>query len=160
MRWNQTPIERFNSRWHAEPNTGCWLWTGSTNEDGYGSFSMSGRDTRAHRASYEIHVGPIPPGLHVCHRCDTPACVNPEHLWLGTNDDNMRDMVAKGRCRKGSAQRAQTHCRHGHLFDEKNTYFDTHVREGRRQCRACKNEYNRTRRPKRLALAVARELGK
>lgn len=77
--------------------SGCWLWLNNWNHAGYGLGKVGGRCFRAHRLSWELHRGPIPAGLHVCHRCDTPACVNPEHLFLGTHDDNMRDRDEKGR---------------------------------------------------------------
>jgi hypothetical protein len=123
-----------------EPNTGCLLWLGKVGTDGYGLFKVGGKRRAAHRVSYEIHKGPIPPGLWVLHRCDTPACVNPEHLFLGTHADNMRDMVAKGRMAgTGGINAAKTHCKHGHPFDARNTYVAKN-RGGqgtRRDCRAC-----------------------
>lgn len=84
----------------------CWLWTGSlTNSGGYGQLSRSRAEgpVRANRVSYEMHIGPIPDGLSVLHRCDTPACVNPAHLFLGTTRDNARDMSRKGRWKNQSA---------------------------------------------------------
>lgn len=82
-------------------NTGCWLWSGCVKANGYGVIGVrrAGKlhNTLAHRASWAQRHGPIPPGLYVCHRCDTPACVNPDHLFLGTQKDNLRDMYAKGR---------------------------------------------------------------
>lgn len=80
-------------------NTGCWDWNGSTKgrKHPYGSLSFRGKYTTAHRASYEIHFGPIPEGLSVLHKCDNPTCSNPEHLFLGTYLDNKRDQIAKGR---------------------------------------------------------------
>jgi hypothetical protein len=76
----------------------CHLWTGSTNNKGYGQFSLGiGHIRGAHRYAWELLFGPIPDGLFVCHSCDNPPCVNIEHLWLGTNQMNMDDMMAKGR---------------------------------------------------------------
>lgn len=79
----------------------CWLWKGAHNFEGYG-FMRVGNSTRsAHRISYELFRGVIPTGYQVCHKCDNPRCVNPNHLFVGTRSDNMRDKVAKGRHRKG-----------------------------------------------------------
>ncbi len=76
----------------------CWDWTGCTDKHGYGYLNVGNRRTeRAYRISYELHRGPIPFGLSVCHRCDHPNCVNPAHLFVGTQQDNMGDMIAKGR---------------------------------------------------------------
>lgn len=92
--------ERFMSKVQPEPNTGCWFWDRACNAAGYGRISFVGSTgliSLAHRASYEIFIGPIPKGLHVLHKCDQPACVNPGHLWLGTNNDNITDRIQKGR---------------------------------------------------------------
>jgi hypothetical protein len=75
----------------------CWIWTGAKNQKGYGNLVFEGEYARPHRVVYEHEIGPIPPGMHVLHRCDNPSCVNPEHLFLGTNLDNRHDMFAKGR---------------------------------------------------------------
>lgn len=91
--------ERFDAKWCPEPFSGCWLWTaGALSGMQYGTFGVdTGVSHLAHRVSWELHRGPIPEGLCVLHRCDTPLCVNPEHLWLGTYADNNEDMAAKGR---------------------------------------------------------------
>ncbi len=78
-------------------DNGCWLWAGSHISDGYGSVSIGGKPTRAHRAFYSHFVGPIPDGMFVCHKCDVRPCVNPDHLFLGTNQDNVDDRERKGR---------------------------------------------------------------
>lgn len=96
--------ERF---WYRVNKTdGCWLWTGSRNSDGYGRYSKS---ERAHQAAYRNLVGPIPEGMCVCHKCDVPECVNPDHLFIGTQGDNNRDRNAKGRTSRASVNQGSAH---------------------------------------------------
>lgn len=93
----QTLFERYVTR--ADDPDACWGWTGATDGKGYGrqySYRLK-HGAPAPRISWEIHVGPIPAGMYICHRCDNPICTNPRHLFLGTHADNMRDMHRKGR---------------------------------------------------------------
>jgi hypothetical protein len=94
----KTVEERFWEKVKKGIGDECWQWIGARSRHGYGNFGIRpGRTARAHRFSYEQERGPIPVGLMVLHRCDNRLCVNPEHLFIGTQIDNMRDMVLKGR---------------------------------------------------------------
>jgi hypothetical protein len=88
---------------------GCWEWTGGTSSKGYGRIKYGGRMEQAHRVAWETHVGPIPPGMWVLHKCDNRRCVRPDHLFLGTHADNMRDRNQKGRTARGGRTGARLH---------------------------------------------------
>lgn len=137
-------IERFWKKVCVGTVEECWLWTGRRNQHGYGLWTPTFRakDLRAHRVSYELKVGPIPDGLFVCHRCDVRNCVNPIHLFVGTNTDNMLDKIQKGRDRGFAARnRTKTYCINGHPLEGTNLI----ERPGRRRCRICKSVARRSR---------------
>lgn len=92
-------LGQFEDCYIPEPNSGCWIWERALTRGTYGQLldPVSGKHSIAHRVSYERAYGPIPSGLSVLHRCDNPACVNPEHLFLGDQGDNNRDALAKNR---------------------------------------------------------------
>lgn len=93
----KTTEQRLLEKVHIDESRGCWEWTGYRNTLGYGRVRIEGKKELAHRVSYALFVGPITDSLLVCHHCDNPSCINPSHLFLGTNSDNFRDMSAKGR---------------------------------------------------------------
>lgn len=95
------PTKLF-SRFQVNDN-GCWLYSGVRNSYGYGIVDVAGKKLRAHRLSFEICFGPIPEDKIVCHKCDTPECFNPFHLFLGTHQDNIADKVQKNRTIYGSS---------------------------------------------------------
>lgn len=114
----------------------CIEFNGARTTGGYGSLRVNGIVQYAHRLVFErAWQFPIPLGMVVMHTCDTPACINPLHLQLGTQADNVRDMAAKGR--HGRYNAAKTHCSNGHEFDEANTYVTP---KGKRNCRTCNRE--------------------
>jgi hypothetical protein len=132
----ETPLDvRLWRRVEKKGPDECWLWTGITDACGYGMLRRGGSTPgwhKAHRLAYTLSVGPIPEGLHVLHRCDCPACCNPQHLWVGTHADNMRDRDAKGRCgAKGGHVADRRGLKNGHarLSDETikaiQTLYDT-----------------------------------
>jgi|EndMetStandDraft_8_1072994.scaffolds.fasta_scaffold717341_2 HNH endonuclease len=90
--------------------TECWVWVGGRNNSGYGTIHRNGWPEGTHRTSWQVHRGPIPDGLWVLHKCDVPSCCRPDHLFLGTAQDNIDDMMAKGRHRyRAKARRAKKH---------------------------------------------------
>ncbi len=136
MNISRPALERFESKYIPEPNSGCWLWTGYLDHDGYGQFTAYaiGRravQIRAHRWSYEHFRAPIPEGLQIDHCCRVRCCVNPSHLEPVTCKVN----VHRG---KGLAVQniKKTHCPKGHPYDESNTLHQG--KETARRCRICR----------------------
>ena len=102
----ESRITVFMDTVSPEPMSGCWLWIGYCMNAGYGTFRLRGINEKAHRASWLMFRGEIPDNLFVCHHCDIKTCVNPDHLFLGTHMDNMRDMMRKGRSPRSVGERA------------------------------------------------------
>lgn len=133
------PVEpRFWAKVDQSDPDGCWLWTGTISSTGYGEIYVDGRKASTHRVSFFLAYGYTPPT--VCHHCDNPPCVRPDHLFGGTQGDNSRDMWAKGRGVDPPRTKAKAHCRNGHPYDEANTYF---YPSGYRRCRQCRHDRER-----------------
>ena len=115
----------------------CWEWKGArrNSRGGYGLIRI-GRQRYAHRVAYEARNGAFDVSLSVLHHCDNPPCVNPDHLYVGTHDDNMRDVKVRGRHWNTN----KDSCPHGHEYTQKNTIYLGGKQEGGRRCRKCKNE--------------------
>lgn len=100
-RYESSSLDRFVTKFEIDPITGCWNWVAGLSDDGYGQFTYDGKTITAHRWAWQHFVSDIPKGMHLCHVCDNRRCVNFDHLFIGTNLDNMRDKAAKGRSTKG-----------------------------------------------------------
>jgi len=114
----------------------CWEWIGRRDRNGYGHLNVGKRHrVLAHRLSAAIHFGMFDRRLNVLHRCDNPPCVNPSHLYLGTQLDNLRDASTRGRL----ANQRRTHCVQGHPYDEENLIV---TKSGHRRCRECARQWS------------------
>lgn len=148
--------ERFHSKYEKSPN-GCWEWKSEKHKGGYGTIGFNGKTERASRLSYMIHKGEIPKGMHVCHTCDNPPCVNPEHLFIGTASDNAKDAERKGRLFR--ARGPQKMCRNGHDKTDPNNVILVKKKGRANPISYCKTCFikNRPILSTRAALAVAME---
>lgn len=151
MNISEREAERFWAKVQVGP--GCWPWTASLHTAGYGQFTVGRKPRRAHRVSYELHNGPIPPGVLVLHSCDNRLCVNPTHLHLGNQALNAQECWGRGRGVNqyvGPGKSPSDTCPNGHRYDEKNTAkalgTNGHVHRRCRSCAAAKSRAYRLRR--------------
>ena len=138
LRLHAGDARKIDALYMPEPNSGCWLWTGSVLSSGYGRIGIGGKEYLAHRIVYEMLIGPIPDGLELDHKCRVRPCVNPDHLEPVTHIENVR------RGEAGFARRNQylsrTHCPHGHPWTHENTIRNA---RGHRHCRECLRLHNK-----------------
>jgi len=132
-------VKFLNSIDFSQDEFSCFMWRGRIRRDGYGEMIVERKHLQAHRISYSTFVGFIPTGQLVLHRCDVKSCVNPRHLFLGTQSDNMRDCAAKGRINKRSGNEKKIECPKGHPYTPENTA----IYRGWRYCITCRDVRNR-----------------
>lgn len=138
----KTTHERFLDKLEPPNERGCTEWNAYRDAKGYGAFYFDGKVGRAHRYALERKIGrKLSVEELACHTCDNPPCANENHLFVGTNSDNVQDAIKKGRFRNGNTRK--THCGQGHEFTVENTRVDT---RGSRVCRTCDRDNTRKRR--------------
>jgi hypothetical protein len=130
-------MDRFWSKVNIKGSEECWDWIRAVGADGYGVCGFEGKIFRAHRLAFKLSNNLNPDKLHVLHKCDNRICCNPNHLFLGTNLENVRDKMNKGR----HNNQKKTHCKNGHEFNEVNTYI-VRKKNNRQErlCKSCKKE--------------------
>ena len=125
----------------VEVSDGCWNWTAGKFKAGYGAFSVKGKLLKAHRYSWTLFNGEIPEGVLICHHCDNPSCVRPDHLYAGDSQSNVDDKMRRGRHvalpgeKNGMWGKRKTHCKNGHELTEENVYMN----RGQRHCAVCRH---------------------
>lgn len=127
-------VQEYIRRRVVIDDNGCWIWQKSLYPTGYGMGCYWGKSVRAHRLAVAAFKEGIPDGMSVCHACDVRRCCNPDHLWIGTHSENLKDAVNKGFTPK-NPNTGKTHCPAGHEYTPENTI----VFRGGRQCRTCHN---------------------
>lgn len=134
-------MKLFNEK-YIQSDSGCWNWQRCKNKAGYGIYVYKQKNYLAHRFSWSLKNGDINKGLHVLHKCDNPACVNPDHLFLGTQSDNNKDCKSKGRHKNGNT--GKTICKRGHdLTNPDNYYLDTRNYK-HKKCKLCYAYYKKS----------------
>ena len=135
-------LDRFETKYMPEPNTGCWLWMAGIDSDGYGQMRVDRGDgaipLKAYRIAFNLFRGPVPQGKELDHLCRTPLCVNPAHLEPVTHREN----ILRGLKNRASINFRKTHCLNGHPFDVENTYI---WRNRKRACKTCSRISSRRR---------------
>jgi hypothetical protein len=150
MELTEEQLKRFWAKVDKETENECWEWTAATSSKGYGQFAIGGVSKSTHRISYIMHKGKIPDGLMICHTCNNPPCVNPNHLYAGSNKENMQQASNEKRL----APQQKTHCKAGHEFTPENTALYKQKKRGNaltRVCKTCKkiNDKRRVNTPER-----------
>lgn len=151
VNFTDNQIKNFFSK--VERNeAGCWIWIAGRSTTGYGKFNLSGRAVGSHIVSRMIFSGAIPKGMNVCHKCDNPLCVNPDHLFTGTQQDNLNDMVSKGRASSGEA--------HGKIMLLSAARGDSHGSVTKPNSRATGNRHGSKTHPEKVVSGESQHLAK
>ena len=142
MEFTEEQSKRFWAKVNKKGDNECWEWLAGKNSGGYGAFELNKKTVTASRISWSLLNGEISSDIFVCHSCDNPSCVNPNHLFTSDNQGNVDDMIRKKRHRN----QVKTHCKNGHEFTEENTFLKVYKGLSNcRGCRECKRKIDRQR---------------